>query len=146
MSEKMTFNVTGTTDKMKADLRSKQHEIIIDEPPEMGGSNKGPDPIANLLASLAGCENVIANMVAQEIEFDLQSIEFDINGELDPRGLMGDGSVQPYFEKVQVYAKVATSESQDRIDELKEKVDARCPVYTMLKAAGVELEANWTKI
>lgn len=145
MSEKMTFDVTGTTDKMKADLRSKQHEIIIDEPPEMGGSDKGQDPISNLLASLAGCENVIANLVAQEMKFDLQSIEFDIHGELDPRGLMGDASVRPYFEKVQVNAKVTTSESQDRIDELKEKVDARCPVYTMLKAADVELEANWTK-
>ncbi len=111
----------------------------------MGGTDDGQDPLSNLLASLAGCENVIANMVAKEMEFDLKSIEFDVNGELDPRGLMGQADVRPYFEKVSVHAKVTTSESQDRIDELKEKTDARCPVYTTLKAAGVELEANWTK-
>ncbi|WP_280771855.1 OsmC family protein [Salipaludibacillus daqingensis] len=145
MAEKMTFNVTGTTEKMKANLKSNQHTIIIDEPPNMGGSDEGPDPISNMLASLAGCENVIANMVAKEMKFDLESIEFDIRGELDPRGLMGNASVRPFFEKVQVDAKVSTSESQDRIDELKEKTDARCPVFTTLKAAGVELEANWVK-
>ncbi|PYZ95200.1 osmotically inducible protein C [Salipaludibacillus keqinensis] len=145
MSKKMTFQVTGKTENMRADLHSNQHQITIDEPAEMGGTDKGQDPMSNLLASLAGCENVIANMVAKEMDFDLQSIEFDVHGELDPRGLMGDKNVRPYFEKVQVNAKVSTEESQERIDELKEKTDARCPVFTTLKAAGVDLDANWTK-
>ncbi|SES28756.1 OsmC family protein [Salipaludibacillus aurantiacus] len=145
MSNKMTFQVTGETNNMRADLKSKQHEIIIDEPANMGGTDKGQDPMSNMLASLAGCENVIANMVAKEMNFDLQSIEFDVRGELDPRGLMGDENVRPYFEKVHVEAKVKTEESQERIDELKEKTDARCPVITTFKAAGVEMEANWTK-
>ena len=145
MGKKMEFHVTGTTDGMKSNLKAEQHNITIDEPPAMGGTDKGPDPLSGLLATLAGCENVIANMVAKEMNFDLQSIEFDVHGELDPRGLMGESGVRPYFEKVQINAKVTTSESQERIDELREKTDARCPVFTTLKAADVELEANWTK-
>ncbi|GIM45833.1 hypothetical protein DNHGIG_13820 [Collibacillus ludicampi] len=98
-----------------------------------------------VLSALAGCENIVANLVAKEINFDLQGIEFDIRGEFDPRGLMGDPNVRPYFEKVTIHAKVKTSESEDRLKELQEITDSRCPVYTTLKAAGVELESNWVK-
>jgi putative redox protein len=111
----------------------------------MGGKDTGPDPLSALLSSLAGCENVIANFVAKEIEFDLQGIEFDITGILDTRGLMGDPEVKPYFEKVRVEAKVKTSESQERVDQLQKLTDERCPVFTTLKAAGIELQPRWVK-
>ena len=145
MADKMTFQITGTSSKMKSELNAKNHSVTIDEPQNMGGTDKGIDPLSNLLASLAGCENVIANLVAKEMKFDLQGIEFDVKGELDPRGLMGQADIQPYFNHVSVNAKVKTDETQERIDELKEKTDARCPVYTTFKAAGIPIEANWEK-
>lgn len=145
MDNKMTFRVQGSTENMTADLNANGHSITIDEPESMGGTNKGPDPLGNMLASLAGCENVIANMVAKEMDFDLKSITFDIYGELDPRGLMGTADVRPYFQKVNINAKVSTDETDERIQELKEKTDARCPVYTTLEAANVELNAAWEK-
>ncbi|MEW9500970.1 OsmC family protein [Jeotgalibacillus marinus] len=145
MSNMMTFQVTGTSSKMKSELKAKNHSITIDEPATMGGTDQGADPLSTLLASLAGCENVIANMVAKELKFDLQGLEFDIKGELDPRGLMGQTDVQPYFNHVSVHAKVKTNETQERIEELKVKTDARCPVFTTLKAAGIPIEANWEK-
>ncbi|WP_227394665.1 OsmC family protein [Jeotgalibacillus aurantiacus] len=145
MSNKMSFKVDGFTENMKTELTSGQHLIIIDEPPNMGGQDEGPDPLTNMLASLAGCENVIANMVAKEMDFSLDKIEFNIEAELDPRGLMGDPEVKPYFETVTVKATVHTDETQDRINELKEKTDARCPVFTTLKAAGVDMQAEWLK-
>ncbi|WP_019416178.1 OsmC family protein [Paenisporosarcina sp. TG20] len=145
MTNMMTFQVTGTSNKMKSELNAKNHAITIDEPPSMGGTDQGIDPLSNLLASLAGCENVIANLVAKEMKFDLQGIEFDVKGQLDPRGLMGQTDVQPYFNHVSVHAKVKTNETQERINELREKTDARCPVYTTFKAAGIPIEANWEK-
>jgi putative redox protein len=137
--------ITAISQGMQTHARIKNHEIIIDTTPAFGGKETGPDPLSLLLSALAGCENIMANIVAKEINFDLQGIEFDIRGEFDPRGLMGDPNVRPYFEKVTVHAKVKTSESEDRIKELQEITDSRCPVYTTLKAAGVELEVNWVK-
>jgi putative redox protein len=145
MSQKMSFEVTGTTNGMTTELDSKNHRIVIDEPESMGGADKGQDPLSNLLASLAGCENVIANMVAKEIDFDLQGIDFRVTGELDPRGLMGQADVKPYFYDVSIEAEVKTSESEDRIEELKQMTDARCPVYTTLEAAGIPIRAEWNK-
>ncbi|MFC3884807.1 OsmC family protein [Bacillus songklensis] len=145
MENKLTFHVAGNTKGMQTVVKSGNHTITIDEPPTMGGQDTGADPLTTLLSALAGCENVVANVVAKELNFDLQGIEFDIKGILDPRGFMGDPNVRPYFEKVTIHAKVKTSESQERINELQRITDSRCPVYTTLKAANVELETNWTK-
>ncbi|ANU10902.1 osmotically inducible protein C [Planococcus antarcticus DSM 14505] len=145
MANKMTFQATGTSSKMKSEIKMGNHEITIDEPPNMGGTDKGPDPLSTLLASLAGCENVIANLVAKDIKFDLQGIEFDVKGDLDPHGLMGQADIQPYFNQIYVHAKVKTDEPDERIQELKEKTDARCPVFTTFKAAGIPIDATWEK-
>ncbi|WP_018924085.1 OsmC family protein [Salsuginibacillus kocurii] len=145
MSFNWSFEVEGSAEQMKTELHANGHTIVISEPEDMGGKDEGLDPLSTFLSSLAGCENVIANMVAKEIDFDLKSIGFTVKGELDSRGLLGQEGVQPYFHTVYIDAEVNTSESQARIDELREKVDARCPVYTTLEAAGVELKTNWTK-
>lgn len=145
MANKMTFQATGSSSKMKSELKMGNHEITIDEPPSMGGTDKGPDPLSTLLTALAGCENVIANLVAKDIDFDLQGIEFDVKGDLDPRGLMGQADIQPYFNQIYVHAKVQTDETDERIQELKEKTDARCPVFTTFQAAGVAIDAKWEK-
>ncbi|MEK4649584.1 MULTISPECIES: OsmC family protein [Exiguobacterium] len=124
---------------------SHNHEVIIDEPKNMGGTDQGANPLATLLISLTGCENAIANFVAKEIDFDLQGIEFEVKGDIDPRGMMGEEGIRPYFQKITVDAKVSTSETEARVQELQKIVDARCPIYTTMVAADVEMVANWSK-
>ncbi len=141
MIEKISAAATG----MQTVGTSKNHQVIIDEPQQMGGQDGGANPLGTLLISLAGCENVIANMVAKEIDFDLQGIEFDVKGELDPEGMMGKEGVRPYFQTITVNAQVKTSESEERIKELQEIVDTRCPIFTTLEAANTEMVPNWTK-
>ncbi len=145
LENKLNFHVTGKSKGMQTIAKSDQHTITIDEPPVMGGEDTGPDPLTTFLCALSGCENVVANVVAKELKFDLQEIEFDIRGVVDRRGFMGDPNVKPYFEKVTIDAKVQTSESEERIAELWRITDSRCPLYTTLKAAGVELESKWSK-
>lgn len=142
---KSKVNITGQSFGMQSIIKAGNHTITIDEPETMGGKDTGADPLATLLSSLAGCENVIANFVAKEIGFDMQGMEFDITGIIDSRGLMGDPNVRPYFEKIRINGKVQTSESQERIDQLQKITDERCPVFTTLKAANIEMEVNWTK-
>jgi putative redox protein len=45
-----------------------------------------------------------------------------------------------------VDAKVKTSESEVRVSELQRIVDARCPVYSTMVAADVEMIPNWKTI
>ncbi|WP_035051007.1 OsmC family protein [Carnobacterium pleistocenium] len=137
--------ITATSKGMQTIINSKGHEIIIDEPLQMGGKDEGANPLGAFIASLAGCENAIANMVAKEIDFDLQGIAFDIRAEMNPEGMMGNKNVRPYFQSVTINARVKTSESEERIIELQQIVDSRCPIYTTLKAADVEMTPIWTK-
>lgn len=141
----MNEKITAVSKGMKTEGKSYGHTVVIDEPANMGGTDEGANPLATLLVSLVGCENAIANFVAKEMKFDLQGIDFEVNGELDPRGMMGEEGVRPYFQKITVNATVHTSESEARLNELQEKVDQRCPVYTTMVAADVEMIPNWVK-
>ncbi|RPE88627.1 putative OsmC-like protein [Salisediminibacterium halotolerans] len=140
----MKFQVNGVSEGLALKATAGNHEMVLDEGSQMGGKDSGPNPLQTSLAALASCETVTANMAAKEMGFDLQSIDFEIEGEFDPKGFMGDPSVRPYFQTVRVNATVKTSESEERVKELQEKVEARCPVYTMMKAADVKMEDSWT--
>lgn len=145
MSNKMNVLVTAKTEGITVKSKAGKHEFIIDEGKHMGGQELGPNPLQTVLGALAACENVTARFVAREMNFDLQDISFKIKGEFDPRGFMGDASVRPYFETISVEAIVTTNEFEERMKELQEKVESRCPVYTMLKAANVEITDVWKK-
>lgn len=143
--DKMKFVVNAETDGFALTAKTGKHELVLDESEQLGGNNTGPNPMQTALAALASCENVTANMVAREMNFDLQKLTFSISGEFDPRGFMGEPNVQPYFEEVVIDVKVDTSESDERIKKLEQQVEARCPIYTLFKAAGVNLTNNWKK-
>ena len=145
MSNKANFKVQGIGKGMRTDSVAGKHKIAIDEPVSFGGQDSAIDPLSTFLASLIGCENVMAQIIAKEMNFDLQGISFEADGNLDLRGLMGDLSVKPYFEQITVKAVVETSETQERINELQQAVDARCPVFQTLKAAGIPVENQFVK-
>ncbi|MFC4799501.1 OsmC family protein [Neobacillus sp. GCM10023253] len=145
MRQQMSVKVQGIGNGMRTDSVAGKHKIAIDEPVTMGGQDSAIDPLSTFLASLIGCENVMAQIIAKEMNFDLQRISFEVEGDLDISGLMGDLEVKPYFEKVVIKATVETSESQDRIDELKEAIDLRCPVFRTIKDAGIPIENHWLK-
>ncbi|QDP39069.1 OsmC family protein [Radiobacillus deserti] len=146
MFDHKEIHVHGSTVGFQTIMHTGEHTVVIDEPNSEGGHDAGPDPLKVLLTSLAGCENAVANLVANEMDFDLQSIHFDIKATYDPRGLAGKADVRPYFSKVILDAKVKTSEPEERINELAEKTSDRCPVYATFEAAGIELESNWKSV
>ncbi|WP_114569759.1 OsmC family protein [Exiguobacterium flavidum] len=145
MSAKTVIHVEAAGKGMQSVSTAGKHSITIDEPPQLGGEDTGPNPLIVLLSSLAGCENVVANLVAQEIGFKFDGLDFDIKGTLDARGFMGVEGVKPQFEHVSIVVRVKTDEPDERIAELKEKTDQRCPVYMTLHAAGIEIDSSWVR-
>lgn len=145
MAQLQTFKVEGKGTGMRVDAVAGKHTIAIDEPVSFGGQDSAIDPLSALLSSLIACENVMAQLIAKEMKFDLQGISFDVEGTLDLAGLMGDLSVKPYFQQVTVKAVIETSETQERIDELRNAVDQRCPVFCTMKDAGILIKNQWNK-
>ncbi|MEH7276312.1 OsmC family protein [Neobacillus vireti] len=145
MGKIMSFKVEGKGNGMRTDAFAGKHTIAIDEPESFGGKDSAIDPMSALLSSLIACENVMAQLISNEMKFDLRGISFEVDGSLDPAGLMGDLSVKPYFQHVMVKAFIETSESEERILELQKAVDQRCPVFRTLKDAGIPIENDWVK-
>jgi uncharacterized OsmC-like protein len=143
--DKMTFTISTASEGMVTTATAREHKLVIDADAGMGGQEMGPNPMETLLSALAACENIVAGMIAQEMEFDLRGIDFEITAELDPQGLMGDPNIRAYFEKVEVKATLKTAEPDDRIQALKQAVEQRCPVYGLFKAANVEMIDHWVK-
>ena len=145
MGQQITVKIQGIGNGMRTDSVAGKHKIAIDEPVAMGGQDSAIDPLSTFLASLIGCENVMAQIIAKEMNFDLQGISFEVEGDLDTSGLMGNLEVKPYFQKVMIKAVVETFETQDRINEMQTAVDLRCPVFRTIKDAGIPVENQWVK-
>jgi uncharacterized OsmC-like protein len=58
---------------------------------------------------------------------------------------MGLRTVVPHFKTVRVQVHVSTDEDEERLREVVEETEARCPVFNLIKDAGVEVESVWIR-
>jgi putative redox protein len=59
------------------------HELIVDEPPDAGGTDTGPRPTQLLGASLAGCIAITVEMYANRKGWDAGRVEVTVDMEYD---------------------------------------------------------------
>lgn len=134
------------TDGVRTETQVRQFApLVMDEPPSLGGKDTGPNPMEYVLAAFIGCASVMLAVIAPEQNFTYSAAEFDLKGTLDVRGLEGAEGVRPYFDKVVGTVRVTTNDAQG-LYRVAEEVERRCPVYTMLEAADVELAIEWEAV
>ena len=119
--------------------------IQLDEPVEEGGSNSGPNPMQFFAASLAGCQNEQAQVVAEELGVVVEKIDISLEIDLDLAGFMGtaDHSNDSYKE-VRLDAIVTGNISKELVQKLGEKVDERCPILGLLRNSGCKIISSWS--
>lgn len=120
-------------------------DFVTDEPVAHGGSGEGPSPLQAVLGALCGCESVTFHRTAAEMGFSYEGIEFDAEFSIDIRGRLGVRGVRQHFQTVRVQATVNTAESTERLAEVVEETEARCPVYNLINDAGVKLQVQWVR-
>ena len=119
--------------------------LTLDEPVKHGGGGQGPSPLQGVLGSLCGCEAVTFSRTAKEKDFNYNGLEFEAEFTIDIRGRMGVRSVVPHFKTVRVQVYVKTNEDEARLLEVVKETEARCPVFNLIKDAGVEIECVWVR-
>ncbi len=130
---------------MRARLQIRDFDpLYSDEPPSFGGQDSAPNPMELLLAALNGCLAVMIQVIAREKGIEIRGVRFHAEGDIDLRGAMGDPNVPPYFRTVRERVEVTSPAGEEQIRALQEEVQRRCPVYTLLKAAGVDVHSEWT--
>lgn len=114
-------------------VRAGRHAFTIDEPPVLGGTDLGANPVEHLLASLGSCQVITYQVWAAKLGIAVERIEVDVTGDLDVHGFFGlDDSVRPGFQSVEVSVRLSGPESVERYVELTAAVEEHCPVLDVL--------------
>ncbi|MFT4680010.1 MAG: putative OsmC-like protein [Litorivivens sp.] len=130
----------------KVDITDTEWKLQLDESIEDGGTNSGPNPMQYFIASLAGCQNEQAQVVAEEIGVTVEQINIEVEIDLDLGGFMGasDHSNGSY-KNVRLNAVVVGGATDEQVKIMGQKVDARCPILALLRTSDCKIESNWSK-
>src|ERR1700761_298278 len=109
---------------------SRRFTIDIDEPCELGGSNKFANPQEHLIAALNSCIAVgyVAQCAVRGIT--LESLEIETEGEIDLRGFLGiDPAVLPGYEYLSYTIRIKGSGTNEEFAAIHEAVMATSPNF-----------------
>jgi uncharacterized OsmC-like protein len=141
-----TFPITVEADcpsHARTDARARQHTIVIDEPPQRGGTDVAATPLETLLAAFLGCTNVIFNMIAERRGVRIGRLKLKVTADFDTRGVF-EHPVERPFPRIRLEAEVEADASEATIDDLRKELAQRCPVSVILRRAGSIVDERWT--
>lgn len=104
--------------------------IDIDEPCELGGSNRYANPQEHLIAALNACMTVgyVAQCALRGIA--LESLEIETAGDIDLRGFLGlDPSVANGYEQLSFTVRIKGDATPEQFEEVHAAVMATSPNY-----------------
>jgi len=121
-------------EKYKVTLNAGSHELLSDEPKEVGGQDIGPDPYDYLLMSLGSCTAMTVRMYADRKKWPLDEVFVEllhhkIHAE-DCDDCEKKSSKIDIIEKEVIFKGDLTKEQRERLLEISEK----CPVNRTLQS------------
>ena len=116
--------------------------IDIDEPEELGGGNQFANPQEYLLAALNSCMMVGYVALCSLNGIRLDSLEIDIEGDIDLRGFFGlDENVAAGYEDLDYTVRIRGDASPEQFEEIHQAVMKTSPNFYNLSQA-VRLNAK----
>jgi uncharacterized OsmC-like protein len=118
----------------------RRFSIDIDEPCELGGTNRFANPQEHLIAALNACMTVgyVAQCAVRGITLD--SLEIETDGEIDLRGFLGiDPAVPPGYEHLSYIVRIKGSGTKEEFAAVHEAVMATSPnFYNVSRAVALK--------
>ncbi len=108
---------------MKMVVRSGAHEINIDK---LGG--EAPSPIEYLLASLAGCVNIVGEIIAREMGIKVDDMRIEVTGVFNAAKLMTGAGERAGYKEIDVKVYVKSEANPETLREWLRRIEERCPV------------------
>ncbi|MEQ9058855.1 MAG: OsmC family protein [Gammaproteobacteria bacterium] len=117
----------------RSDVRIRDHALVVDEPPQLGGGDAGPNPIELVLGALGACQEITYRAYASALGIPLERVAVELEGDIDLRGFFGvDASVRAGFQRIRGRVHLESSAPPAELERLKALVDRHCPVLDML--------------
>lgn len=116
------------------EVEARGVKTYIDEPLESGGTNLGLTPIEMLLGSLGSCLAVTAFIYASMQGIQIDDIRVDVEGDINNDGLTGINPTMPTgYQNIRYHFFVKSPVSEQRIRQLIEYTEMKCPVSSTLR-------------
>src|ERR1700686_4018321 len=100
----------------------RDHQLMVDEPIQVGGGDAGPDPLELLAVSLASCTAITMEMYATRKGWDIGHVEVDVEYSPAERGCP---------TKFQLIMRLPDDVPEDQVERLR-VIAAKCPVHRAL--------------
>lgn len=122
-------------DGFQSEVEIRDFKFISDEPEELGGTDKGPNPVEYVLGALAACQEIVVKAHAIALGIDVKSVEVEVEGDLDLHGFLNmSDDARAGFTKVKYHTKIETYESDSKkLDQLKKITFKNCPVLDIIQ-------------
>lgn len=126
----LTFKVSGTSESpARTRVAARNFSLVVDEPPALGGSDEGANPVEYVLAGFAGCLNVVAHLVAQELGFKIHTLQIEAEGRLNPQRLLNHPTLdRAGFKDIGVQLHVHAEADEPTLARWVSIIESRCPV------------------
>jgi putative redox protein len=115
----------------RGELRAGRHRLVVDEGPEVGGNDEGPNPYQLLLAGLIHCTTATLRMYANRKGWDI--------GEVRVRARLlrtGDGATK--VERIERTIRVGGDLSEEQKLRLAEIADRTPVTRTLLSSVTID--------
>ncbi len=113
-----------STDKYKVEITWRNGIIIADEPENIGGKDRGPDPFTLLLSSLAACTLSTLRMYIDHKQWQINSINVAVNLSQEK-----ETEFITYFSREITFSEDINEEQRERLLNVAKK----CPVSKILE-------------
>ncbi len=114
---------------LQVDTAARSFKLLLDEPKELGGTDKGMNPVEAILCALGACQTIVAFAFAEAKGFKLEGFHVELEGDLDPDGFTGQNpNVRNGFSEVRFSMHFKTPESQEKCEEFAQFIEKTCPV------------------
>jgi uncharacterized OsmC-like protein len=115
-----------------------------DHPPVLCGKGEAPTPVEFLLHALASCITAGIGNVAAARGVELESVESQVEGDCDLRGLLGiSDEVRNGYSAIRLRFKVKGDASAEKLRAIVAQSQARSAVYDVLtNGVPIEIEVD----
>ena len=120
----------------------RQHQLTVDEPEALGGTDQGPNPVELILAALGTCQEITYRAYATAMDIPLDAVSVKLEGDIDLQGFFGvNDAVRPGYQRIRGTVSLDSPASEADLQRLKDAVNAHCPVLDILtRPVPVELD------
>ncbi|MBN3525136.1 OsmC family protein [Paenibacillus apiarius] len=124
-----TFKATAHLQKgMVVKAKSRNFEITVDEPKNLGGTDTAMNPVELVLCALGACQSIVARAYAPKFKIKLEEFWVEVEGDLDTDGFMNKSDVRRGYSDIRYNIHIKSDASREQVEEFVQFIERTCPV------------------